>query len=322
MQPASHKMLPDGRRLHLHHGPIDLIVEAWGAPNEVAASYGQAVARFGTVLNELVEELPLLRQAVGASCSLRGTTARAMWRAAAGHLPQFITPMAAVAGAVADEVLGAMVRGRDLRRAYVNNGGDIALYFPPARSRESGNPVGDGQDLWVPAFAGTSGECAGESFRVGLVVDPGDPRVPGAIEVSHDMPVRGVATSGRHGRSLSLGIADSVTVLAANAAKADAAATLIANAVDLPGHPAVRREPAWTLDPDSDLGDRLVTIDVGRLSGAEIDAALAAGAEAAEDMIGNGLLHAAVLVLGRQVRLAGYPQAQHVRKSRETRVHA
>jgi hypothetical protein len=326
MQPASHKMLPDGRRLHLHHGPIDLIVEAWGAPDEVAASYGQAVARFGTVLNELVEELPLLRQAVGASCSLRGTTARAMWRAAAGHLPQFITPMAAVAGAVADEVLGAMVRGRDLRRACVNNGGDIALYLaPPARSRESGNPVGGRQDLWIPAFAGTSGErisWARESFRVGLVVDPDDPRMPGAIEVTHDMPVRGVATSGRHGRSLSLGIADSVTVLAANAAKADAAATLIANAVDLPGHPAVRREPAWTLDPDSDLGDRLVTIDVGRLSGAEIDAALAAGAEAAEDMIGNGLLHAAVLVLGRQVRLAGYPRAQDWRQSRETRVHA
>ena len=164
--------------------------------------------------------------------------------------------------------------------------------------------------------------CAGESFRIGLVVDPGNPRMPGAIEVTHDMPVRGVATSGRHGRSLSLGIADSVTVLAASAAEADAAATLIANAVDLPGHPAVRREPARTLDPDSDLGDRMVTVDVGRLSGAEIDAALAAGVQAAEDMIGNGLLHAAVLVLGHQVRLAGHPQAQHGRQSREIGVHA
>jgi uncharacterized protein len=326
MQLASHNMLPDGRRLHLHHGPIDLIVEAWGAPGEVAAGYGQAVARFGTVLSELVGELPLLREPVGASCPLRGTTARRMWRATAGHLPRFVTPMAAVAGAVADEVLASMVRGRDLRRAYVNNGGDIALYFPPARSRESGNPVGGGENLWGLACAGTSGDgisCAGESFRVGLVVDPGDPRVPGAIEVTHDMPVRGVATSGRHGRSLSLGIADSVTVLAANAAEADAAATLIANAVDLPGHPAVRREPARALDPDSDLGDRLVTVDVGQLSCAEIDAALAAGAETAEDMIDNGLLHAAVLVLGRQVRLAGHSQAQRSnRPSREIGIHA
>jgi len=303
MQLASHRMLPDGRRLHLHHGPIDLIVQAWGAPDEVAASYGQAVARFETILSELVAELPLLRQAVGASCPLRGTTARAMWRAAAGHLPRFVTPMAAVAGAVADEVLAALVRGRDLRRAYVNNGGDIGLYLAPKPE--------DGIS------------CAGESFRVGLVVDPGDPRVPGAIEVTHDMPVRGVATSGRHGRSLSLGIADSVTVLASSAAEADAAATLIANAVDLPGHPAVHREPARARDPDSDLGDRMVTVDVGPLSEADVDVALAKGRDAAAEMIEDGLLHAAVLVLGRQVRLAGHPQAQHAkRQSRETRIHA
>ena len=42
---------------------------------------------------------------------------------------QFITPpWRAVAGAVADEVLQALVHGRGLKRAYVNNGGDIALY--------------------------------------------------------------------------------------------------------------------------------------------------------------------------------------------------
>ena len=51
--------------------------------------------------------------------------------------------------------------------------------------------------------------------------------------------MRGIATSGWRGRSFSLGIADAVTVLAATAAEADAAATVIANAVDLPGHPAI-----------------------------------------------------------------------------------
>jgi uncharacterized protein len=184
MQLASHNMLPDGRRLHLHHGPIDLIVEAWGAPDEVAAGYGQAVARFETVLSELVGELPLLREPVGASCPLRGTTARRMWRATAGHLPRFVTPMAAVAGAVADEVLAAMVRGRDLRRAYVNNGGDIALYFPPARSRESGNPVGGGELALTRAIACAGSSSEGWDLRRwgelpdGLVVDPGDPRCP------------------------------------------------------------------------------------------------------------------------------------------------
>jgi ApbE superfamily uncharacterized protein (UPF0280 family) len=162
-----------------------------------------------------------------------------------------------------------------------------------------------------------------DSFRVGLVVDPDNPRVPGAIEITADMPVRGVATSGRHGRSLSFGIADSVTVLAANAADADAAATLIANAVDLPGHPAVSREPAYHLDPDSDLGERLVTVGVGPLSAGEIDAALEAGMNAAEDMIGDGLIYAAVLVLGQSVRLVGDTGARvPQRDKKENRVDA
>jgi uncharacterized protein len=318
MQGATHGMLPDGRRLHLQHGPIDLIVEAWGAAEEVAASYGQAVARFETILAELVSELPLLRTPVAAgACPLQGRIARQMWRATAAHLPRFVTPMAAVAGSVADEVLAAMSRGRVLQRAYVNNGGDIALHFaptPPARPRESGDPGATRQDLWVPAF--------GETFRVGLVVDPGDPRIPGAIEITSDMPVRGVATSGRHGRSFSLGIADSVTVLGATAAEADAAATLIANEVDLPGHEAVRRVPACSLAPDSDLGDRLVTVELGPLGQPEIDAALAAGAEAALDMIDGKLIHAAVLVLGRSVRLAGFPNSHPTPPIRENRAHA
>jgi uncharacterized protein len=330
MQQATYRMLPDGRRLHLNHGPIDLIVEAWGAPDEVAASYGQAVDRFGTVLTELVGELPRLREPVGATCRLQGTTARRMWRATACHLPRFVTPMAAVAGAVADEVLAAMTRGRDLRRAYVNNGGDIALYFPPGLTCSGLTRASMAEAAMPERFMGArvkredvtwNGEADG--FRIGLVVDPGDPRMPGAVEITADMPVRGIATSGRHGRSLSLGIAESVTVLAANAAAADAAATLIANAVNLPGHPAVRREPACTLDPDSDLGQRLVTTDVGPLSADEIAAALAAGVDAAEDMIGDGLLYAAVLVLGQSVRLVGdtgAPAPQ--RQTRENRVDA
>ena len=89
--------------------------------------------------------------------------------------------------------------------------------------------------------------------------------------------MRGVATSGWQGRSHSLGIADAVTVLARCAAVADAAATLIANAVDV-DHPGIRREPARVLDEDSDLGDRPVTVAVPALDPETIDAALDAGA--------------------------------------------
>lgn len=279
MQQAVHRLLPDGRRLHLQHGPIDLIVGADGAPGEVERAYGQAIGRFRTILPELVRELPRLRRPVThEACPLRGPTARRMWEATARHLPAFVTPMAAVAGSVADEVLEAMLAGRDLSRAYVNDGGDIALHLRP-----------------------------GARFRLGVVVDPARPRSPGGFDVTHAMPVRGVATSGRHGRSFSLGIADSVTVLARTGAEADAAATLLANAVDLPGHPAVHRVPARELDPDSDLGDRPVTVEVGVLSAAETDAALESGAALAAEMIDRDLIAAAVLVLADRVRTVGIP---------------
>jgi uncharacterized protein len=180
----------------------------------------------------------------------------------------FITPMAAVAGAVAEEILGAMLRNAQLARAYVNNGGDIALHL-----------------------------ADGEQFAVGLAERPGRPGLMRTMTIAHDDPTRGVATSGRHGRSFSLGIADAVTVLARTAAQADAAATIIANAVDLPGHPLVLRCPAHDLQPDSDLGARPVTRDVGELSAAEIEDALEAGGDCARKLLAAGLIDGAALRL-------------------------
>ena len=100
--------MPDGRRLHLHDGPIDLIVEAFGElPTEIDAAYRAAAARFINVLDELCGELSLLRQAVttGQFASVR-VIARRMVAAVAPYCEwTFITPMAAVAGAVAEEIL-------------------------------------------------------------------------------------------------------------------------------------------------------------------------------------------------------------------------
>jgi ApbE superfamily uncharacterized protein (UPF0280 family) len=185
----------------------------------------------------------------------------------------FITPMASVAGAVAEEILGAMLAAAPLERAYVNNGGDIALHL-----------------------------AQGERVTVGLLDRPDRHGVMQTMHIEANDPARGVATSGRHGRSFSLGIADAVTVLARTASKADAAATVIANAVDLPGHPAIRRCPANSLQPDSDLGPRLVARDVGKLSDAEIADALEAGARWARKLLGAELIEGAVLrLLGETV---------------------
>jgi ApbE superfamily uncharacterized protein (UPF0280 family) len=262
-------LLSDGRRLHLQDGPIDLIVEARGREHEVRATYEAAARRFTGLLDELCAELPELRAAAGQRTSLKGVVARRMHAAVAPYAADcFITPMAAVAGSVAEEILGAMLAAASLDRVYVNNGGDIALHL--------------GQ---------------GEHFSVGLLDRPDRDGVMRAMRVDADDPVRGVATSGRHGRSFSLGIADAVTVLAATASQADAAATVIANAVDLPGHPAIIRQPANELQPDSDLGARLVTRAVGELSQSEIASALEFGAECARQLFDRGLIEGAVLRL-------------------------
>lgn len=269
-------LLPDGRRRHFQNGPIDLVIEAFGEPPELEAAYAQAWTRFETILDELVGELTVLRQPVSSDAtSLAGPVARRMHRACAPRRRVFVTPMAAVAGAVADEVLEALTANRRLARAYVNNGGDIALHLAP-----------------------------GESFATGVVALAGRPHDVGIARIDAASPVRGIASSGWRGRSFSLGIADSVTVLAGTAAEADVAATLIANAVDV-DDPAIRRERAAALDPDSDLGDRLVTLDVGPLSPLQLERALDRGAGVAEAMLDEGLAVQAFLTLRGATRIVG-----------------
>jgi hypothetical protein len=268
-------LLPDGKRLHLQDGPIDLIIEAKGGDAEVRAAYDAAARRFTGLLDELCAELVQLRQAADpARCVLKGVVARRMHAAVAPFASDhFITPMAAVAGSVAEEILGAMMSAARLDRAYVNNGGDIALHL-----------------------------ADGEQFTVGLMDRPDRHGVLRTVTIDADDAARGIATSGRHGRSFSLGIADAVTVLAGTASQADASATIIANAVDLPGHPAVVRCPANELQPDSDLGSRLVTREVGTLSSDEIEAALGAGASRAQQLFAAGLIEGAALrLLGETV---------------------
>ena len=261
-------LLPDVRRWHFQHGPIDLVLRADGSPSDCEAAYAAGWERFPHVLPELVGELPLLHAPLsGKDADPDGPVARAMAEACGRHLPAFVTPMAAVAGAVADEILIAMTSAVTLDRAFVNNGGDIALWL-----------------------------AAGQSLSAGIVMDQDNPALDAFAEIDAASPVRGVATSGWKGRSHSLGIADSVTVLARTAAAADVAATLIANQVNV-DDPAVTRQPAHTLDVDSDLGDRLVTAEVGPLSAASVQAALSQGRKVAESMLAQGLIEGALLSL-------------------------
>lgn len=389
------RRLRDGR-LHLHHGPIDMLLQLEGSLQAVAAAEARAAARFDGLLAELAAELPQLRAPLQAQapCPLRGPVARRMWqaaRAAAGTA--FVTPMAAVAGAGAEAVLAAIcpppaapaaptsadaagaraaagapagpavaalaggalahTAPADAAPADAALGGAASARVAPVKAAPAdaapvgddaagGGPVAAAPGGGAPAAAGTGasgapapgapflrGSAAGDggglrrasinnggdialwlapgapAWRLGVVVCPSRPASPGWLEIGPDSPCRGVATSGAPGRSLSLGIADSVTVLAVAAPEADAAATLIASAVDLPGDPAVTRRPARQLQPDSDLGDRPVTVAVGPLSPPRIARALEAGAAVAEALVARGTILGALLALGAQVRIVG-----------------
>ena len=281
-------------RWHFQHGPINIVIGAEGVAAAVDAAHEAAWLRFETVLDELVAELPALRSRVLGPCPLRGTdvdcplrgtdvdcplrgqVAQKMWWACRPHHAEFITPMAAVAGAVAQELIGAYARP-GVQRAWVNNGGDIALHLAP-----------------------------GTQVRIGLFADlarfdlaDAAVHTDGHFDVHAAQPVRGIATSGWRGRSLSLGIADSVTVLARTAADADAAATVIANAVNA-DDARIRRRPANEVHDDSDLGEIEVVVDVPPLPAGVVRQALQRGARRARELQRAGLIHCAVLVCQQQ----------------------
>jgi ApbE superfamily uncharacterized protein (UPF0280 family) len=270
---AQRQALP-GQRWHLQHGPIDIVLGADGEAQAVHDAHEAAWQRFSTVLQQLVAELPTLRRPIRGPCPLQGVVARRMWAACRPFHGSYITPMAAVAGAVAQELIGLYQR-QGVQRAWVNNGGDIAVHLAP-----------------------------GQALKVGIAADPtralargadGLLRTDAQFELHADTPVRGIATSGWQGRSFSLGIADSVTVLARTAAEADAAATIVANAVDVEA-PGILRQSASTLKDDSDLGDIPVTVQVPTLPPELVHHALAQGLRRARELRSAGLLWSAALL--------------------------
>lgn len=161
--------------------------------------------------------------------------ARQMINSARSTGDKNLTPMAAVAGTIADAVAD-WIRDRGASKVVVNNGGDIAIRL-----------AGD------------------ESATVGIRTDIRRPDITHVLELNGTRPAWGVATSGFGGRSFTTGIASAVTVVADRASTADAAATAVANACTV-ADAAIIRQPARQLDPATDIPDIDVTVAIGPLS--------------------------------------------------------
>ena len=264
--------------MYLHHGPIDIIAHVDGPEDITNYLYECAKKRFSTVLEELVSELGLLKLPWSEVLpDPQGRIARKMFNAVRGS-GAFITPMAAVAGAVAEEILETMVNHaksevsglEKICRMYVNNGGDISFWLN-----------------------------YGSAFTIGVVDNPIRPELNTKVCLPYESPVRGLATSGWRGRSQSLGIADAVTVLSSSSSSADAAATLIANNVNIE-HPGIIRKPACDVKDDSDLGMHPVTVNVPFLHEKEVSKALRKGAESAKALIRENKIQSAYLSMQEQ----------------------
>lgn len=254
-------------------GPMTLSISAWldGRARPVMAALGArralacltALSDFQRYLKKRADELTLMH-------SLPRTVARCL--AAAQAVAGELTPLAAVAGAVADEVADYTVaQGAD--RVIVNNGGDIALRLAP-----------------------------GQKARVGLRAPQEDglprPELSGVLKVDAGSGIGGVASSGWAGRSLSPGVADLVTVWAKSAALADAAATWIAGRTDADGSVACRAL-AETVDPATDLSGTQVTTSVPAMSFEAKRRALTAGLQTAQNLVASGA------ILGCRLELQG-----------------
>ncbi|WP_052315984.1 FAD:protein FMN transferase [Desulfomonile tiedjei] len=211
-----------------------------------------------------------------------GSLAHEMWRAVSlvGH--DDLTPMAAVAGTIADATADVLEK-RGLTRVVVNNGGDIAVRLKDP-----------------------------ESLRIGIRPDISSHEISHTIRVDSSLHVGGICTSGLGGRSLSRGIASAATVFAARASVADAAATAVANATYIP-HPSVKRVLAEKLDPDTDLKGIEVTVSVGTLSASDIDRALIQGINCAEQLVKKRTIHGAcVAVQGKMACTTTFSPLIHV----------
>jgi len=279
MQETNAEPLPRNDRLYLQHGPIDIIAHV-EAPEEIRLHlYSCAKNRFSTILDELVAELDLLRLPWSINNPVpQGSIAQKML-AAVSDSQVFITPMAAVAGSVADEVLNTLLfeaKKQDsflklIQKMYVNNGGDIAFWLNQ-----------------------------GSSYSLGVVDNAEIPELNTKVCLPYESPVRGIATSGWRGRSLSLGIADAVTVLARSASIADVAATLIANDVNIK-YQGIEKRPASEVKDDSIP----VTVHVPPLPEEQTTKALHQGLRTARKFIKAGKIEAAYLSLQQQRLVIG-----------------
>ena len=225
-----------------------------------------------TALVEWPQRKKLSGKGIGLITSpLQDEIARAMLESVRSIGDEDLTPMAAVAGTIADFVADWLFARNNVTRVIVDNGGDIAIRLK-----------------------------AGESARVGLRPVIESQEITHSILLGSKYSSWGVTTSGMGGRSLTRGVASAVTVFATSSSVADAAATAIANGC-FSEDENILQVPAKTIDPHTDLGDMLVTVSASGLAEKTVRKALENGLNKATDIQERGLILGTLIVVGEKI---------------------
>lgn len=181
-----------------------------------------------------------------------------------------LTPMAAVAGMIADAVADYLA-DRGMTKVVVNNGGDIAIRL-----------------------------CGVNSATVGIREDVRSTDFSHVIRLGPERSAWGVATSGLGGRSLTRGIASAATVIAHKASVADAAATAVANA-SFVQDPQVTQNYAEQIDPATDIPGTLVTCEAGPLRVETASLSVQWALERANALMERGVITGAFVCVGSKI---------------------
>ena len=259
--------LEDQTGVMAENGPMRMIIQAWnrGKPDLEMASEAarfsfaclEQVAKHHEHLTQQPRDLPLGL----------GPIPRTMVESVMATGEKDLTPMAAVAGSIADAVADWLFT-RGMSRVIVNNGGDIAIRL-----------------------------AENETARVGIRTRIDNSSISQMVELTGiDYPSWGINTSGLGGRSLTRGIASAVTAFARNSSLADAAATSIANACFVRDD-AIVQAPAQMVDPHTDIPGVLVTIKVGKLKKGNVLQAMKKALIRAEQYSEAGIIKGALIAV-------------------------
>ena len=263
------KSLIEDDKLFIENGPTNIIAEAFSS--EKKEIYNLICEYSSKFLKDLSLEIENLKKPTSQKNKFVSDIANTMFESTKLFLPNFITPMASVAGSISELLLLKVLEKFKVNKIYINNGGDISLYI--SKNEKFNFNIG-----------GTS--CV--------------------IEYTGIDGFGGIATSGWKGRSFSMGIADSVTVIAEKASVADAAATIIGNHIDLKNSNKVKKTFANNLYEDTDLNNKLITVSVESLTDAEIRQALSRGKIISENYISKNLIKSVIINLQDNILILGH----------------